>query len=285
MRLFFDSGATKCDCILLDETGCYVRHFTARGINANYADDATIGEVLAEFAREIDEPCQGIVFSGAGCGNSQNGNRVKMLLHKYFQVENIIVESDLAGGCRLLSPGKAGMVAILGTGAAACLYDGVRIVQQVPSLGWMLGDEGSGTYLGKMFISSYLRGELSPRTITEFETGHSLERAGVLRKVYREAAPNLFFSNLAKFIHAHAASDSQVEHIIFTAFDDFFCKQISEISDYQKYPLHLMGSIAWHFRAEIENIAHNYGVEMGQVVASPLELLIREKSEKREKRE
>lgn len=274
MKLFFDSGATKCDCILLDENGHYVRHFTGRGINASYADDATIGEILAAFAREIDEPCREIVFSGAGCGNPQNGSRVKTLLLKYFHAENVVVESDLAGACRLLSPGKTGMVAILGTGAATCLYDGSKIACQVPSLGWMLGDEGSGTHLGKLFVSSYLKGELSSRTVSDFETEFSLDRAGVLQKVYREAAPNLFFSGLAKFIQAHAAMDPQVAKTVHAAFSGFFREQVAKIVEYQQYPLNLMGSIAWHFQAEIAGVAREYGVRIGRVAASPLEMLM-----------
>lgn len=273
MNLFFDSGATKCDCIVLDENGRYARHFSDTGFNASYADDETIAAILGRFAAKSGGAYRQIVFSGAGCGNPQNGERVKNLLTNYFQADEVVVESDLAGACRLLCPGEPGIVAILGTGAAVCLYDGNRIAEQVPSLGWMLGDEGSGTHLGKKFITSYLKGELLPATVAAFESEFAVDRAEVLRRIYRASSPNLFFSGSTKFMNEHAADDPQIKLAIREAFDEFFQHQVTKITNYQQYTLNLMGSIGTYFLPYLEESATQYGITIRRAASSPLHLL------------
>lgn len=271
MDLFFDSGATKCDCIVLEQ-GKYVRHFTNQGINASYASNEMIDNVLLRFAKAVDSEVERIVFSGAGCGNPQNGERVKERLSQHFHAGDIVVESDLAGACRLLTPGEAGMVAILGTGAAVCLYDGNSIVEQVPSLGWMLGDEGSGTHLGKKFITSYLKNELLPETAIAFEQEYAVDRTDVIRKIYRTPSPNLFFSSVAKFMAANADADTQLKSIIQEAFEEFFTQQISKIYQYSQFRLHIMGSVGLHFQNYIQKTMSKHGVTIGRIAGAPLEI-------------
>lgn len=273
MRLFFDSGATKCDCIVLDQNNCYVRHFSDTGFNANYADDETISAIFSRFSQVTPGRYEQIIFSGAGCGNPQNENRIKNLIDKYFQADKIVVESDLAGACRLLCHEQSGIVAILGTGAAVCLYDGIRIAEQVPSLGWMLGDEGSGTHLGKKFITSYLKGELLSETVAAFESEFGVDRTEVLRRIYRSSSPNLFFSGITKFMNSHTATDPQIKVAICEAFEDFFQNQVSKITNYQQYTLNIMGSIGIHFSTYLEQIAAKNGIRIGRTAGSPLHLL------------
>lgn len=272
MNLFFDCGATKCDCIVLDENGRYAQHCSDTGFNASYADDEAISAILNRFAQTANEHYKQIVFSGAGCGNPQNGQRVKNLLTKYFQADEVVVESDLAGACRLLCPGVPGIVAILGTGAAVCRYDGSSIAEQVPSLGWMLGDEGSGTHLGKKFIASYLKGELLPATATAYESEFAVDRAEVLRRIYRAPSPNLFFSEVTKFMNKHADSDPQIKIAIREAVDDFFQFQVTKITNYQQYTLNLMGSIGTYFLPYLEEGAAKYGIIIRRTASSPLHL-------------
>ena len=143
MELFFDSGATKCDAILLDDNGRYLRHCTSEGINATYMSDSDIRNILEGLRDQTGSEFRRITFCGAGCGNPDNATRIQTILQELYNINirNIEVISDLVGACRLLCDGQSGMVAILGTGASACLYDGSRIVVQAPSLGYLLGEE------------------------------------------------------------------------------------------------------------------------------------------------
>ena len=273
MNLFFDSGATKCDCILLDEQHRYVRHFTGAGINASYADDATIDAAMVQFAEQSGNDVREIVFAGAGCGNPANADRVRKAIEAHYHAEEVVVESDLAGACRLLSRRQPCLTAILGTGAAACQFDGSRITEQSPSLGWMLGDEGSGTHLGKLLISQYLKGGLPPECREALEREFGLDRSEVLRRVYRAPSPNLFFSGFAKFIHHKIVEYPELQILVKDSFNQFLQEQILPLSGHNTLPLHLMGSVAWHYRPFLEEAARQHNVTIGQVAASPLQLI------------
>jgi N-acetylglucosamine kinase-like BadF-type ATPase len=228
---------------------------------------------MSQFAEQSGSNVQEIVFAGAGCGNPANADRVRKAIEAHYHAEEVVVESDLAGACRLLSRRQPCLTAILGTGAAACQYDGSRITEQAPSLGWMLGDEGSGTHLGKLLISQYLKGGLPPECREALEREFGLDRSEVLRRVYRAPSPNLFFSSFAKFIHHKINEYPELQILVKNSFNQFLQEQILPLSGHNTLPLHLMGSVAWHYRPFLEEAAHQHNVTIGQVAASPLQLI------------
>lgn len=274
MQLFFDSGATKCDCILLDEEGRYVSHISDRGINASYMADAEMAAIFRRMRADI--PMSGsfsrITFSGAGCGNPANAERVRNAMKDCFQSDIIDVVSDLMGACRLLCAGKKGIVAILGTGASACSYDGHEIVCQAPSLGYMLGDEGSGSYLGKLLMQSYLKNQIPDDVRLKLEQHFQLTPAKVLQHVYREASPNLFFASFAVYLHENKAVPFYA-NLLTNAFHHFFQQQIDVLQPLLSDQLFLMGSVGYYFQQEIAEVAAQHHFKLTQAVASPLSLL------------
>lgn len=272
MELFFDSGATKCDTILLDGNGRYLRHSTGEGINATYMSDSDIRKILEGLRDQTGSEFQRITFCGAGCGNPDNAARIQTILQELYNINirNIEVISDLVGACRLLCNGHSGMVAILGTGASACLYDGSRIIAQAPSLGYLLGDEGSGTYLGKLLIQSYLRNELPEVIARNLEKECGINPKEVIRRLYREPSPNRFLASFARYLGDHR-DVPELCNILNQGFTDFFRTQIEPLKLYNIYILHLMGSVAYHFRDIIGEIAQKNGCSLGKVAASPLD--------------
>ena len=274
MELFFDSGATKCDAILLDDNGRYLRHCTGTGINATYMSDSDIRSIMERLRDQTGTESQRITFCGAGCGNPDNAARIQTILQELYNINicNIEVISDLVGACRLLCNGQSGMVAILGTGASACLYDGSRIIAQAPSLGYLLGDEGSGTYLGKLLIQSYLREELPETVARDLEEKCAIDRTEVLRRLYRESAPNRFLASFAHYL-GERRDVPALHNILVQGFTDFFRTQIEPLLPYNIYILHLMGSVSYHFRDVLEEIAQKKGCVLGNVTPSPLNFL------------
>lgn len=272
MELFFDSGATKCDAILLDDNGCYLRHCSDEGINATYMRDDEMEAVLTRLhAPTRNENIQKVTFSGAGCGNPANAQRIGKILTRLYPTARTEVISDLLGACRLLCSGQSGMVAILGTGASACLYDGTAIIRQAPSLGYLLGDEGSGTYLGKLLIQRYLRGELPAPVEEDFQNNYNLNKAEVIRRLYREPAPNRFLASFARYLGENREIP-YFHDLLIEGFSDFFQAQIQPLKLYNIYILlHLMGSVAYHFRDIIGEVALKNSCTIGNVYASPLE--------------
>lgn len=275
MRILIDSGATKSDCLLLTNNKEYIHHVTSQGINANYCEDSYIGDIFTYFREEIrrftDETISLIEYYGAGCGSIVNVQRITALL-SIFPDTSVTVGSDLLGACRLLSPDKSGMVAILGTGASACIFDGKDITRQAPSTGYMLGDEGSGTHIGKLFITCYFRNELPNNIKVDFENQFQLTAPQILHRIYQEKSPNLFFSSLSPFVAAHKG-EPFIERLLNRAFGDFFEKQVLYFEDYRNYPLNIIGSVAFHFADDIKKVAQHYEVTMGNLTASPLNFI------------
>ena len=158
MIVIADSGSTKCNWQLVDDSGS-VRRVQSRGINAVLQRPDEVEALLREtFAEPVQ--ADALHFYGAGCGERypEQSARLREALARYFPAARIAVESDLMGAARALLGGRAGIACILGTGSNSCYYDGVRIVRNTPPLGWVLGDEGSGTYIGRQLVGNLLKG-------------------------------------------------------------------------------------------------------------------------------
>lgn len=274
MQLFFDSGATKCDSILLNDEGQYVQHYTTQGINLSYTDDSTIETILQQVIAVIPRADYAITFAGAGGGKPDNQQRMEAILKNHFPHSAIEVISDLLGACRVMSHGESAMVAILGTGSSVCLFDGAKITAQAPSLGYLLGDEGSGTYLGMKLITKYLRHELPEEIAHVLATEYHLTHAEAIRRIYRESKPNLFFSQFAPFLAAQQTHPA-IHQLLYDALSDFFKVQVCSLPRYDHHTLHVMGSIAYHFQDILGEVCKSYGIRLGKIAASPLAIFKR----------
>lgn len=271
-----DAGATKTDFAVLEDRNLVHRFFSS-GINANYSEDEFIDGVFAQFMSSLPEEMKSVddfIYYGAGCSTDQNASRISRRIKKYFPGARSRVLSDLMEACHALCGRNKGLVGILGTGSSSCLYDGSKVIMQAPSLGYMLGDEGSGTHLGKKLIYHYLMERLPAYLRRKLETEFDINPAKVIQRIYREAAPNRFFASFAPFMQQHI-EDAFIQQICKASFAEFFDCQIAyyDTNDYDK--LHLTGSIAYHFRAQLAEVATAKGVSLGTVVAAPMNDLLK----------
>lgn len=185
-----------------------------------------------------------------------------------------MVEHDLLAAARAVCKNESGLVAILGTGANTCLYNGKDITHNIPALGYVLGDEGGGVHLGKLFIKKLLHGQLSNSVAADFnQTFPELAINIILDKVYKQALPNRFLASFAQFILKHE-DDVTVKPIIQQSFHEFFKQYIVLYPNYQQHPLHIVGSIGFYFQQHIVLIAKDYGVIIGKVVQQPINELV-----------
>ena len=273
-NLLIDAGATKTTFAVLDDTSEPFRCQGA-GINANYTPEADILRILAEAVPQFPKgvTISEIDYYGAGCATPQNAMRMESYLRLYFPNADIRVWSDLMAACHALAGGREAIVCILGTGAASCLYDGKEMVHRAPSLGWMLGDEGSGTNLGKHLITAYLSDELPHPIRKAFEERYHLNRELVLHKLYQEPRPNLFMSQFAPFLKENLAEPA-IRQIVSNAFVTFFAKQKSYYPDCDALPWHFTGSVAAHFEEVLREAAAKVGCKIGEIAGDPMERLI-----------
>ena len=272
MILIADSGATKTDWCYGTANGACIRVQT-EGINPFHQSAGHIRHILeSQLAPRCAMPaeaCTEVFFYGAGCLPSVSGP-VAEALHRLFPEAHVEVETDLLGAARALCQYRPGIACILGTGSNSCLYDGERITQNVSPLGYILGDEGSGAYLGKHFVADCLKGQLPAHLKDALLEDLQTDAAGIIERVYRHPQANRFLASLCPFIHRHKA-DPCVHTFLLQCFDDFFRRNVLHYSE--QLPVSFAGSIAWHFRTEIEEAARIRGLQTGVFLQSPIEKL------------
>jgi len=266
MNLLIESGATKSTYIGYSDI-CTFFIYKNTGINANYASKEAIIDIFMDMIAKnnilVDE-VENIRYYGAGCFDIHNAKKIKDILSSLFPNTNITVLSDLYAACHALCKNKRGMVGILGTGAASCFYDGENITKKAPSLGWLLGDEGSGVYLGKLFVKEYLTDKIDPEVVHDFEKTFAVSQSIIFEKVYQTPNPQTFFASIPFFLHKHIEKE-QIKSIVENSFQKFFEQQINFYPEFS-YPWFFCGSIAYYFQDILVGVAQKNNLIIEKII-------------------
>jgi N-acetylglucosamine kinase-like BadF-type ATPase len=273
MILIADGGSTNVDWRLTDK-GTVIYKGRTDGINPffkpYYEIYKTINKNLLPELKDFS--ISEVHFFGAGCIYFDKKEIVRRAIEDNFNVNKIVVESDLLGAATGLWGDNAGIVGILGTGSNSCFYDGNKITQNVPSLGYIIGDEGGGASMGRLFLNSCIKNQLSNGIKEKFLEYSGLTIPGILDRVYNQPAPNTLLGMISYFIFENIYDDS-IYNLVFSSFEDFFCKNIMQY-DYKNYPVNLTGSISFVFENIIRKVANKLDVKIGETCKSPIDGLI-----------
>lgn len=267
MKAIADSGSTKCEWIFGD--GDRILRLRTAGINAVQQFPDAIRAVLAELP-----PLDGVTelfFYGAGCGDSfpeASAILRRELAAKFGSEAAIELGSDLLGAARALFGRGEGIACILGTGSNSCHCRGGEIVANVPPLGYVLGDEGSGAVLGRNLVNGIFKGMIPLRE--EFLHTFALTYAGLIRRVYREPAANRFLASFAPFIRAHLDC-APVREMVVRSFGEFAARNLSGYP--AGLPVAFVGGVAAHFEEPLREAMAAAGREVVRIVCSPAEEL------------
>lgn len=274
MILLADSGSTKTEWVLMD-AGKQVSTFHTQGISPLFMEEATILDIFkTEVYPHISEyHITSVYFYGTGCSAEERKNKVKNPLVQLVNTKEVFVDHDLMAAARALCKDRSGMVAILGTGSNSCLYNGTQIVANVPSLGFVLGDEGSGAHMGKELLRMFVYRELDHAMHEEISETYKLDKEVVLERIYKQPMPGRFAASLVPFIKKHI-HHPQMLQLAGDCFDAFLQRQISKYEGYKELPLHVTGSVGFQFRELLEQRAASAGVTIGVVIKQPMEGLI-----------
>ena len=276
MILIADSGSTKTDWACVPRDGSSRTLFTSQGYNPNYITQEQMREDILHalpegFPRgEIRE----IHFYGAGVTELQYGF-VRSTLHGIFpNAEPICVAMDLLAAARALLGRGDGFAAILGTGTNSCLYDGERITRNIDSLGFILGDEGSGGYLGKRLICDFIRGDMPEgvRQLTAAELGLSGDE--LIDRIYTRPFPNRFCAQYSRFVGRNLHTDPYFHDLVVGSFRDFFRNIVSHYPDYRSYRFNCVGSVGYAYREILTAVAEEFGMKTDRIIQAPMEGLI-----------
>lgn len=277
MILIADSGATKTQwgCVNRDGTG---RHdFFSQGYNPNYiSGEDIIADIRANLPQGFDtDAVEAIYFYGAGVTPMQYPFVEKCLRTVFGKAGEVFIAMDTLASCRALLQREPGFAAILGTGTNSAMYDGCNEGLNVDSCGFILGDEGSGGYLGKRLITDFIRCNM-PEAVYKIvgkELGHSNEE--LLDIVYTKPFPNRFCAQYAKFIGEHLDFDPYFPALVEDAFTKFFQRIVTHYPDYTKYSFNAVGSVAYHFRPILEKVVERFGMKMGVILKAPMDGLVK----------
>ena len=275
MILIADSGTTKIHWVLIDDKSVVEEIYTS-GFNPYYYDaDKFKKSVSIELSQKIPiTELTHIYFYGSGISSDVNRKIVTDTIQSVFPNVSIEIYHDLHGAAIALLGNESGIACILGTGSNSCLWDGQSVVANVPSLGWLLGDEGSGTYIGKLFVRDVLIGDADKEMSNLFYTENGLTFSTTLDRIYKEANPNQFFSKVTKLLRTHTDNE-YCKNVIRRAFDDFVKVQLFKYPGYDSLPVCFTGSIAANFKEILEEVLNSYHIKLGTVMKEPMEGMIK----------
>ena len=276
MKLTVDSGSTKTDWGFFS-TPDDLKTIKTQGINPCHQSEDEIRTIirneLIPHAQGIDTGIISEVFYyGAGCATESICTQMAGILKDFIPNAVITVDSDMLGAARALCGHAEGVACVLGTGSNSCLYNGKEIEDQVPSLGYILGDEGSSAALGRRLIGDCLKRQLPEAVSREFMERYSLTKESIIESVYRKPLPNRFIAGFAPFVYDKRAIP-EVHKMIIQCFSEFFTRNVI---NYHKpwLPVHFVGSLAGSFAEELRETADSLGMTIGKIEASPMSGLV-----------
>lgn len=270
-KLIAESGSTKTDWVVMKK-GKVQHQFKTEGINPYLQSSADIIARL-EADCKLDTKIDEVYFYGAGVHSKTNKQIVATALASFFEAKKVEVESDMLAAARGLSKDKKGMICILGTGCNACFYDGKKIKDQLPSLGYIAGDEGSGNHMGKRILQYYAYNTFDIELKMYFEEHFGNDMVQIIDRMYKQPFPNRYLAGFVALLVANRGH-FMVENIIEDSFNDFFHQHLFKYRQSWKSPIYFTGSIAFLFADVLENLCAQYEFELGRIIQNPLEGLI-----------
>ncbi len=273
MILIADSGSTKTSWILSDGEKI-IKNITTIGYNPYYHEgDSLLDSMKLELLPLIDEESiEKVFFYGSGCSSDINCTMVKSALWQLFPNALVEVNHDLFGAAVALLKNREGIACILGTGSNSCHWDGKKIIQNVPSVGYLLGDEGSGTYIGMKILKGILEERAPSDIINMFYNKYNISFEGVLNEIYNKPKPNGFISAISIFAQENIDND-WVRDAIKQSFTDFIENQIMQYNNFQKLQVSFVGSIAYYFKDILIETCNENNINVDIIIKDPIEAL------------
>jgi len=283
MIVIADSGSTKTHWCLMAANG-QSSDFYTDGINPFYqTQNAMQNSIVNQFLPQISQlmwagKITHVFFYGAGC-TPEKKPFVANALQAVFRDAEVQVESDILGAARALWQHKRGITCVLGTGSNSCQYDGEKIVKNVPSLGFILGDEGGGAVLGKRLVADILKNQINGPLKQEFLDKYQLTQADVIEHVYRQPFPNRYLASLSTFCAEHL-DDKRIYDLVYDHFSDFVLRNLEqyyqdendvEIEDTKSLTVGFVGSIAYYYRPVLQQVLDDLGFTLSKIYVDPIE--------------
>lgn len=275
MIAIVDGGSTKCDWVLLDDSCEFAFKTETIGFNPNIIDvDQIPPEILNnQLLSENRFHVKHLFFYGSGCGVEENCLNIEAALQKVFTGAKITVKEDLTAAAYSAYNGKPAIVCILGTGSNACYFDGGKIKRELPSLGFLIGDEGSGCALGKLLVKNYFMKKMPPDLHKEFEEEFKLNIEDLIRNMYHNPRANAYLAEFSKFIITRK-KHPYLQHLVFQELKNYLDYQVVPYEESKTSEVNFIGSIAYYYEDILRSAAADLHLNIGTIVQKPIESLV-----------
>ena len=273
MKLVADSGSTKTDWYLVD--GNQWTTYTTQGYNPYYCTTAEVQESLeAELLGSLDAQKVGeLYFYGAGCSNTATQAIIMGALGPTFSRASISLGDDLLAAARATAGRREGICCILGTGSNSCYYNGQIIADKIPSLGYILGDEGAGTHIGKKLIKAYFYREMPPALATELEASFDMDKHLIISSLLDDKNPNRLLASFALFCSKHQ-EEAFIQQLVSNCFEAFLNRHVLKYPNAHDLPVHFIGSVAFGFKKLLKELLIEHNLNAGKILQSPFPSLL-----------
>ncbi len=275
MIVIADSGSTKCDWALIQSDGEILSIFSTMGFNPFFHSKEIVSGELFKNRGHFPpiKRVEKVFFYGAGCSSPAKIKIIENGLKLFFTESEIHVDHDLMGAAYATYNGEPGISCILGTGSNSCFFDGEKIHEEVPSLAFILGDEGSGSYFGKKLLKEVLYKTLPEELQTEFDKEFKLDESEVLERVYNNNKANVYLASFMKFVSDHQ-EHSHVHAILLEGIKEFLEVHVKCYEGYSNYPVHFVGSVAFYCQKVLDEACKELGIKRGKIEKKPIHGLI-----------
>lgn len=269
MVLIAESGSTKTQwCALtIDQAENLVN---TQGINPVLQSSDEIEGIIRPVSAEIDKKDVGAVyFFGAGCASKSAKEKIWKAIYAVFGCDNIVVDTDLIAACLSLAGDSPAMIGLLGTGSNSCLWNGREIAERVPSLGYILGDEGGGVSIGKQLVSDFLKNQMPLNLRLKFIEKYDVSAEIVIERVYQMPMPNRYLAGFAPFAEVNI-NDEYCKLLVKKQFNDFVVRNILQYRKHSDFEIHFCGSIAYSHSDILKEVCNNHSIKVGKIVKEPI---------------
>ncbi|OCX50830.1 N-acetylglucosamine kinase [Mucilaginibacter sp. PPCGB 2223] len=276
MILVADSGSSKTDW-LLENPGGEAEEFKTDGLNPYFLTEKDIVKIIQSQGQELikrNYKISEIFFFGAGCSNPDRREIISNALSQVFpKTSYVSVDSDLLGSAYATCGHEKGLCCVLGTGSNISFFNGEDIFEGKQGLGFVLGDEGSGSWFGKALVRDFLYGNMPPDIARAFNERYHIDKETIIKNVYQRPRANSYLAAFARFLNEVRTSD-YAQQMLKKGFLEFIDTNIKTYPDYNKYKCHFVGSIAYQFSDELKALCKENGIHVGKIIKKPINELL-----------
>ncbi len=275
MKIIADGGSTKTNWCLVNNNGKKI-YFNTEGYNPYFISTEGIIASLHNNLPDnlaLDEVSE-VSYYGAGCSSPEKCQIVSVAMKAVFTKAIVFVGEDLLAASRALLGNERGFAAILGTGTNSCIFNGSEIEYSINSLAYFLGDEGSGSHIGKRILRDYFRGYMPKGLADAFWETYHFTLPEVLDRLYNQPHPNRFLAQFSKFLYENNNYLPYTREVVTACFESFFGDLVCHYPNYKDFKLNCVGSVGYNFRDVLEEVAHQFEMPFGKIIRSPIDDLV-----------